>query len=389
MKSKILYLKSWIILLAFVLSSCNKNQDSLNTSAISNSLRLEFKKNITLDISGGYPKLIGSPLFLSDQDKSYFYIPTGEGIGTFDLTTGGPPISNLKLSDIPNFMGSTTVGQNHFFPYSSNGFLYFDRSNDEILVLDNGEVSKSQKLSKIIDTNPKPNSGILKFAAFQKDLVTVLNMLEVYAKPPFQYLTSENSIGKIEFDDSKMQMYMPLPEKYLGKGVNVYDLFISMDYDQKNEEYIINFPVLDYLLVTKDFKSFREISATPKENFVKMENRSGVKMGEWRKEYYTDNSFFTVYYDPYRELYIRHYRNGLSETDFESLLLNSYKMLNVKNNNMLMFLNKEGKILHTEDVSEFNHLYIHFGKEGMYILNDTKLEDEDSLTFSLFEIKLD
>lgn len=372
-----------------IFSSCDKNQDSLNPSANSNSLSLEFKKNITLDISDGYPKLIGSPLFLSDQKRSYFFIPTGDGIGTFDLTTGGGPISKLELSDIPNFRGSTTVGQNHFFPYSSNGLLYFDRLNDEIFVIENGEVSKNQKLSKIIDTSPKPNSGILKFGVYKEKLVTVLNMLELYAKPPYQYLTSENSIGKIEFDDSKMQTYMPLPEKYLGKGVNVYDLFISMDYDQVNEEYIINFPVLDYLLVTKDFKIFREIGATPKENFVKMENRSGDKMGEWRKEYYTDNSFFTVYYDPYRELYVRHYRSALSETDFESLVLNSYKMLNVKNNNMLMFLNKEGKILHTEDVSAFNHLYIHFGKEGMYILNDTELEDEDSLTFSLFEIKLD
>ena len=64
-------------------------------------------------------------------------------------------------------------------------------------------------------------------------------------------------------------------------------------------------------------------------------------------------------------------------------------MFHPKNKNFLLFLDEEGNQLHTMDVSEFNHLYIHFGKEGMYILNDTELEEEDSLTFSLFSIVLD
>lgn len=214
-------------------------------------------------------------------------------------------------------------------------------------------------------------------------------MLEVYDKPPFQYQKLEKSLGLFSLNLQQFEQKLPLPKEYLNEKVNAYDLLISMDYNPETKDYIINFPILDDLIITKDFESIKRLKATPKNQFVSLENRKGVNLGEWKKEYYTGNSFFTVYYDPFRKLYIRHYRQGLSVADYDVVTSNSYKMFHPKNENFLLFMDEEGNQLHTMDVSEFNHLYIHFGKEGMYILNDTELEEEDSLTFSLFSIVLD
>ncbi|SFT74608.1 hypothetical protein SAMN04489724_1985 [Algoriphagus locisalis] len=385
-------MKSYIHRLFFViplilgLCSCNKNVSEDQGIRSENQLKINYAKAITLDISGGFPKLQGNPIFFSDENDSYFYIQTANGIGTFDLQKGGKPISMLKLSEIENFRGGTSTAQNHFLPVSKNEFLYFDRINDEIYEIENSKVTASQKMARIMNSSPKPQSGFLKFAIKEENIVTPLNVLEIYARPPYNYQKLENTIGIFKNSLKEFDSEMLLPEKYLGNNVNAYDMLISFDYDPKSNQFIINYPILDDLLITSDFESIERIKATPKSQFVDLTNRSGEKMGEWKKEYYSSNSFFAVYYDPFRELYVRHYREALSEVDYESLAANSFKMLDPRNKNYLLFLDKSGNEMHTMDVSDYNHLYIHFGKEGMYILNDTELENEDSLTFSLFTI---
>lgn len=373
------------ILLGFF--ACNEKTTLDNSSEPTSVLAIKFSKNIPINISEGFPKLQGNPLFFSDEASSYFYIQTKDGIGTFDLQKGGKPISMLKLKKIENFRADTTTGQNHFIPVSKDGFLYFDRMNSEIYRIENSKVTSSQKYARILGSNPKPQSGFLKFAADGENIISVLNMAEVYGGPPFKYQNIINGIGIFKNNLKEFEAKIPLPDEYLGKNVNIHDVLISIDYDQKSKEYIINYPILDDLLITKDFETIKSLKASPNKQFVDLGNRSGEKMGEWKKEYYSGNTFFTVYYDPFRELYVRHYRKGMSDEDYESVVQNSYKMLNPKNQNYLLFLDKSGNVLDVMDVSNFNHLYIHFGKEGMYILNDTELENEDSLTFSLFTIE--
>ncbi|SDD74137.1 hypothetical protein SAMN04488104_105221 [Algoriphagus faecimaris] len=377
----------YLFTLSIPLISCNqlsKNESNYNAEE---SITLTFSKSIQLDISENFPKLQGNPLFFSDKTGSYFYIQTSNGIGTFDLQKGGKSISYLRLNEVENFRGKHSTGQNHFIPYSKDGFVYFERQNDEIYIFENGKSIQSQKLARIIGDNPKPLSGVLKFAVKPKQLITALNMAEIFAKPPFIYQNQQNTIGVFDQDLQEFDAFLPLPAEYIDKKVNVYDLLFSMDYIQNEDEFMINFPVSDSLIFTRDFKNFDKIAATPKKGFVKMDNRSGIHMGEWKKEYYTDNTFFTSYYDSFRDLYIRHYRKALSESEFELVEQNSFKMFHPKNENFLLFLDREGNHLHTMDVSDFNHLYVHFGKEGMYILNDTELENEDLLTFSLFNIE--
>lgn len=386
MKFKSLSLFLIFILAAFILS-CQTDKSKESKVADSEKLQIRLEKTISLDISGGIPKLQGNPFFFSDKNGSYFFIQNQKGIGTFDLAKGGNPISILKLEEIENFRGNTSTDQNQFIPYSKDGFIYFDRRNDEIYLLENSRIIASQKLSRLFENEPKPLSGFLKSAVKTEKLVTALNMAEKYGGPPYTYGALANTIGIFDQDLREFQSTLPLPDKYLGKRVNIYDLLITMDYNQNTKEYIINFPILDSLIFTKDFKYYNKISASPKKNFVNLEKRTGENVGEWSKEYYTENTFFTVYYDPYRDLYIRHYREAISESEFESLKSNSFKMLDSKNKNYLLFLDRNGKQIHTMDVSEFNHLYVHFGKEGMYILNDIELENEDSLTFSLFTIE--
>ncbi|WP_139316544.1 hypothetical protein [Algoriphagus marinus] len=378
-----------LLFLPGIYFACGQNMVSENNSNKKRTLEIEFSKNVSLDISNGFPKLQGNPLFYSDETNSYFYIQTSEGIGTFDLEKGGEPVSYLKVSEIEGLRGQSSTGQNHFIPTNRDGFLYFDRRNEEIFVIENSQVIRSQKLARLIQEAPKPLSGALKFAIQSDQIVSVLNMLEVYGKPPFQYQKLEKSVGLFSINLQEFEQNLPLPKEYLNEKVNAYDLLISMDYNPESKDYIINFPILDDLIFTKDFESIRRLKATPKNQFVSLENRQGVNLAEWKKEYYTGNSFFTVYYDPFRKLYVRHYRQSLTDVDYDIVTSNSYKMFHPKNKNFLLFLDEEGNQLHTMDVSEFNHLYIHFGKEGMYILNDTELEEEDSLTFSLFSIVLE
>ncbi|NVK48198.1 MAG: hypothetical protein HWE09_00425 [Cyclobacteriaceae bacterium] len=376
-----------VFVLAAVNFSCQGDKFMEIEGAESEKLQIHFEKTISLDISGGFPKLQGNPIFFSNQNGSYFYIQTNGGIGTFDLSKGGLPVANLKLEEIEDFRGDRTTGQNSFIPYEKNSFLYFDKKSREISIFEEGKFTKSQKLARISIESPNPLIGVLRFALKTDKIVSALNMLEVYGKPPFEYSNSENTIGIYSENLDEFKSVLPLPKEYLEKKVNAYDLLISMDFDAKEGEYILNFPILDDLIITKDFENYRRLNATPNSKFVSLANRSGINFGEWKKEYYTENSFFTVYYDPFRDLYIRHYREGLSEEDYESLVQNSFKMFDPKNKNFLLFLDKDGQHLYTMDVSEYNHLYIHFGKEGMYILNDIELENEDSLTFSLFTIE--
>lgn len=384
--SRYLLITLCLIPLVLSFSACTKNSTQEDVARDENKMEINLSGTVTLDISEGFPKLQGNPLFFSDEKNSYFYIQTADGIGTFNLSKGGKPISILKLNEIENFRGNITTGTNHFYPISKNSFLYFDRSSHEIYIIEDSKVTASKKYAQMLESNPKLQYGVLKFATKIENIVSVLNMAEVYAQPPFKYQNLENTIGIFKNNLTEFESKIPLPEEYLDKNVNIYDGLISIDYDRQSQEYIINYPILDDLIITKDFEKIERIRATPKNQFVDLSNRSGERMGEWKKEYYTGNTFFTAYYDPYRELYIRHYRKGLSEGDYESLVLNSYKMYDPKNKNYLLFLDKSGNALQVMDVSNFNHLYIHFGKEGMYILNDTELENEDSLTFSLFTI---
>lgn len=386
MKFKSLSLFLYFVLAASILS-CQTDKSNESKLAESEKLQIRLEKTISLDMSGGFPKLQGNPIFFSDENGSYFYIQTNDGIGTFDLSKGGLPVSNLKLEELEDYRGDRTTGQNSFIPYEKNSFLYFDKKAREISIFEEGKFTKSQKLARIAMESPNPLIGVLRFALKTDKIVSALNMLEVYGRPPYDYQKPENTVGIFSENLDEFKSVLPLPEEYLEKKVNAYDLLISMDFDPRAGEYILNFPILDDLIITKDFENYRKLNASPKENFVSLTNRSGINFGEWKKEHYTENSFFTTYFDPFRDLYIRHYREELSEEDYESLAQNSYKMFDPKNKNFLLFIDKNGQHLHTMDVSEFNHLYIHFGKEGMCILNDTELENEDSLTFSLFTIE--
>jgi hypothetical protein len=323
------------IMLGF--SGCNKTTHQDGNSDFRTQLEMKLSKTISIDISDGFPKLQGNPLFFSDEASSYFYIQTKDEIGTFDLQKGGKPISMLKLKKIENFRADTVTGQNHFIPVSKDGFLYFDRMNSEIYRIENSKVTSSQKYARILGSNPKPQSGFLKFAAEGENIISVLNMAEVYGAPPYKYQELINSIGIFKGNLREFESKVQLPEEYLGQNVNIHDVIISIDYDQKSKEYIINYPILDDLLITKDFETIKSIKASPNKQFVDLSNRSGEKMGEWKKEYYSGNTFFTVYYDPFRELYVRHYRKGMSDEDYESVVQNSYKMLDAKNQNYLLF----------------------------------------------------
>ena len=175
-----------VFVLAAINLSCQTDKSKESEGAESEKLQIRLDKTISLDISGGFPKLQGNPIFFSDQNGSYFYIQTNGGIGTFDLSKGGLPVANLKLEKIEDFRGDRTTGQNSFIPYEKNSFLYFDKKSREISIFEEGKFTKSQKLARISTESPNPLIGVLRFALKTDKIVSALNMLELYGKPPLR-----------------------------------------------------------------------------------------------------------------------------------------------------------------------------------------------------------
>jgi len=375
------------LVIVSIFSCSNKNEGD----TIGQQRQLEFNllKEITIEVGDRLPVLTGNPMFIEDRDSSYFFIQGSEGIGAFNLSNEGLLEHYLNIREVEAYMGEYPITSGIFQPLSKHAFLFYDKTRGDLYTIEGKEICGVFKVNKFLGDFNFLSTGFLK-TMFVKDgrLFSFFGTSERYGGPPFKYAQLQEVIVEIDPKEQKSIMKFPLPMEYFNRGVNVHDLLITLDYDVKEEEFIVNFPVSDSIYITKDFEDVRKIYASPAPGFVNLQNRSGNRIDQWKKEYYTTNTFFTTYYDPYRELYVRHYRKEMSEQEFENVNANAYKMLDGQNKNYLLFLDKQGNVVGNLDVSTYNHIYVHFGKDGMYILNDVDLVNEDSLTFSLFEMVL-
>ncbi|GAB2624041.1 DUF4221 family protein [Belliella aquatica] len=376
----------WIFIFV-IFFSCKQSQDSESETV--NSIALVPVKEVSIDLGNTFPKLHGNPIFLNDGGRPYFFIQSMKGIGKFDLRKGGEAVEILELGNINGYVTPYESGYTYITPLENNRYLSYHNNRAELYLIDNNEIKFNTKISKYDPESFLLSAGVYRSMDFNEGVFYGLYDLPyIYAGPPFKYEDLTQLVMSLNVDQQKAEKLFQLPETYLMKNVNILDMIISFVKNPDTGEYIINFPVTDEIYITKDFVEVEQLTLSPKKDFVDMSNRKGERPGEWKKEYYTGNAFRTVYYDPFRKLIVRHYRKALSENEFNRISQDSFKMLDEKHENRLLFSDLEGNILGDIDVSAFNHFYMHFAEEGMYILNDTDLIGEENMTFTLFEINL-
>lgn len=359
-----------------------------SSSESDNKIVLTAIKEISIDLGNVFPKINGSPIFFNDKGKPLFYIQSNYGIGKFDLRKGGEAIEHLVPADINGYMSDYSLRDSFILPIKDGRYISYQRDNGQIYILKNNEIEHIFRLAKYDSEIYGLITGFYKQMDFEDGIFYgMFGLTQKYGKPPFKYEELSNFIFSINLNTGESDKLFMLPEHYLSQNFNVYDVLISMAKNDENDEFIINFPLIDEIYITKDFKDIRKLKLSPNDNFVQTDNRKGGQVSEWEKEYYMQNAFQTIYYDSFRKMYIRHYRKALTETEFNRINQDSFKMHDPTHENRLLFSDLKGNILADIDVSDFNYWYIHFAEEGMYILNDTELIGEDNMTFTLFDIK--
>ncbi|SNS02944.1 protein of unknown function [Belliella buryatensis] len=377
----------WLIFVIVIFFSCKQSQNS--ESGVVNAISLVPVKEVSIDLGSTFPKLHGNPVFLNDGDRPYFFIQSMKGIGKFDLRKGGEAVEILELGNINGYVTPYESGNTLITPLENNKYLSYHNNRAELYLIENNEIKFNTKISKYDADAFFLSAGYYRQMDFSEEVFYGLFQLSyIYGKPPWKYESLTQLVMSLDVNQEKVEKLFQLPEAYLMKNVNVLDMLISFVKRPDTGEYLINFPITDEIYITKDFREVEHFILSPKKDFVDMSNRKGERPNEWKKEYYTGNAFQTVYYDQYRELIIRHYRKALTENEFDRISQDSFKMLDEKHENRLLFSDMNGNVLADVDVSAFNYWYIHFAEEGMYILNDTDMIGEDNMTFTLFEINL-
>ncbi|SIS80351.1 DUF4221 family protein [Belliella pelovolcani] len=376
-----------LIFVMVIFFSCKQSQNS--ESGVVNAISLVPVKEVSIDLGSTFPKLHGNPIFLNDGDRPYFFIQSMKGIGKFDLRKGGEAMEILELGNINGYVTPYESGNTLITPLEKNKYLSYHNNRAELYLIENNEIKFNTKISKYDADAFFLSAGYYRQMDFNEGVFYGLYQPSyIYGGPPWKYESLTQLVMSLDVNQEKVEKLFQLPEAYLMKNVNVLDMLISFVKRPDTGEYLINFPITDEIYITKDFREVEHLILSPKKDFVDMSNRKGERPNEWKKEYYTGNAFQTVYYDQYRKLIIRHYRKALSENEFERISQDSFKMLDDKHENRLLFSDMNGNVLADVDVSAFNYWYIHFAEEGMYILNDTDMIGEDNMTFTLFEINL-
>lgn len=63
-----------LLFLPGIYFACGQNMVSENNSDKKTTLEIEFSKNVSLDISNGFPKLQGNPLFFIQMRQTHTFI---------------------------------------------------------------------------------------------------------------------------------------------------------------------------------------------------------------------------------------------------------------------------------------------------------------------------
>jgi hypothetical protein len=372
----------------FTLFSCRETEKS--TSQINQKLTIVPLKEVVINLGAEFPKINGNPMFLTDKGTPFFFIQSNSGIGKFDLQKGGSAVEHFKPSDVQNYF--STYDQNNTFitPTEGGKYLIYHRDGGDIYVVADGQIESYIKVSRVSEGISFLVSGVYRQMDIKDGVFYgMFGLTETYPRPPFRFTTLNDFILAVDMKTNESEKLFKLPEEYLNQNYNVYDVFVSLVRKEDSNEFIINLPITDELYITRDFKGFRKVTLTPEDGFVGLSNRSGANIPFWKKEYYMSNSFQTAYYDPYRKLIVRHYRKALTEEEYDRVHQQSFKMHDPVHENRLLFATLEGEVLADIDVTDFNYWYIHFAAEGMYILKDKEMVDEDHMTFTLFEIQMD
>jgi hypothetical protein len=378
---------SLIFSMCIWLVACNQSK----TKDVNNNQRLILvpKKEIMIDLGAEYPKLQGSPTFLNDGGRPYFYIQSAKGLGVFDLRQGGSAVDHFITSEVNGYIAAYDKSSTFITPLEGKRYLIYHQSGGEIYVVNKGQIEENFRIARFDPEIAFLMAGAYRQMDFKNGLFYgMFGLTEKYGRPPFKFVELDNFILSINTQNATSEKLFKLPENYLNQNFNVYDVLVSFVRKEDSDEFIINFPVTDEVYVTSDFVEFKKIKLSPGDGFVDISNRMGRNPAMWTKEYYMRNSFQAVYYDPYRKLLVRHYRKALSEPEFDRIYQLSPTMQDEAHENRLLFANLDGEILADIVVSSFNYWYIHFAEEGMYILNDKELVNEDQLTFTLFEIQM-
>ncbi|MFC3415631.1 hypothetical protein [Algoriphagus hitonicola] len=345
-------------------------------------------KEVTLDLSGGYPKLQGSPHFINDGDSAFLFIPSRDGIGVFSLDSGGKPVEEIKLAEIEGYFDEYSTDQIYFHPLSRNSFLMYHTASGVVSKVEDKEITDRFRVSdKLGDLFYLAYGGAFKSMDLRDDrFISIFGITERYGKPPYIYEKREPIIFTYDLKTEESSHSFPLPPSYEGKAVNVYDLFfISIAYDDTLQRYFINTPISDWLYFTEDFQTYDSVFLSPTEGFVDISNRENKGYSTWQKDFYLSNSFPCLHYDSENKLLVRQIRYAIESEQYDFLKENSYILLDEMNKNVLLFFDQDFEPVGRMDVSAFNHYYVHFGRAGMFILNDVEMIDEDHLTFSLFD----
>ena len=182
----------------------------------------------------------------------------------------------------------------------------------------------------------------------------------------------------LDIETRKAEKKLTYPDVYNSRGFMGQDYMFYMAWNKATNVHLISYPVMNEVLVTKDFESFesKKISLAGYENLLDSYPTPGATGRMWLQA----SRYGQIYYDPYQELYFRYFKTGIPESLIEEQDdLSSDKVIEY-----YTIYDKDFNFKYNWDVSRYRGVDIFFGEKGVYIGKDDGFEDEDSKTYSIF-----
>lgn len=364
------------------LVSCAENES--NHSKYEPSVELVRKGSLVIPLDSVTPPFATSFQYYHDGTDGYFSF-----MNRFNNSIYHFNIDKNEYARIDSFPieGPNGVGRfkntTQFVLHSDSTFLY-DRGSKRLIILDN------------------LNNVVFKHSFGLKAPLTPYGMRGdwlIFDKHRLDFSSSTISFGYSiieELPDSleltldirsgkEKRVHLPLPNKYAGKMWRSEHLSYYRVLDASRKRRVYSFPIDDEVLIKDEFGMIysKSLGVSFIDEIEPMENLNMASdMQRMNKNLFGQGMYGKMYYDPFRDIYLRLATSGIREDKlgfnrpYEDTTAFS-KTLILGNGN----LEKIGEL----NGHSLNHSVIFFRPDGIYILKVS--DEEDYMIFDIYDLK--
>lgn len=379
--------KSFIGLFVLFLFSCASNStETTNSSFGLDNVPLELTGSWEMDIDSLTARDAIKYQYYREADREYFVSLNHlePSIQIYSLESS-QMIEKIPLeNDGPNGIGNLAyITHASFFVENLNSFWLYNYDGSRLFNLNrNGEIIRKILPEVLFDFIPE---GYSRGNLWVKDgnLYAVGNVIykaysglsdNAKSTPPV------NTLMIFDLAKDSAKFTLPHPEVFRSRTINAQDFLYNINFDSSKEKYLISFSFFSEVLLTSDFQEFESVPLSKKgvgdllEAYPNDVNNPTF--------YLTNDRYLSIYYDPYRDWYIRVFKAAIPQDQYEE----GDNLLSTKSRKYFLVYDSNFNPLFEWDVTNLQYWDFFFGEKGIYVGAGGEDDvNEDKKTYLIFK----